>query len=185
MQDLETRELLMLITFNEDRKAFRSLYFYYYEAVYRFAKKFIRHEETAEEIVNDAFIKIWNNRKKLYTVNNFKVYLLVCVKNLCIKELEKNNKISIINIDDIEFEPYDDQVQTDTFLLLSEMQQYIHTLTNQLTPQSKLVFELIREEGLKHREVAELLNISVKTVEYHLANALRKIAEGLSALSKK
>ncbi|WP_207534826.1 RNA polymerase sigma-70 factor [Desertivirga arenae] len=184
MSELEIRDLLIRISLNEDRMAFKQIYFYFYEDMLKLARKFISCEDDAEEIVDDAFLKIWNNRMKLYQINNLKVYLFVCVRNLCFNYIEKTKRSPIVSIDDIQFEPQHFGTSPDTKLNLADLKGIINQAISQLTPQCRLVFKLVKEDGLKYREVAEVLNISTKTVEYHIGNALRQITERLSILSK-
>lgn len=176
----EIRDVLLKVSFNEDRSSFKKLYFHFYPDMLRLAKSFVKITEAAEEIVDDAFVKIWNNRHKLYQVNNIKVYLFVCVKNLCINYIEKHKNINIISIEDIDFEPEDNYAIADQKLNLADMQAIIDGAISQLTPQCRLIFQLVKQEGMKHREAAEVLNISTKTVEYHIGNALRKISTRLT-----
>ncbi|WP_207425751.1 RNA polymerase sigma-70 factor [Pedobacter sp. SYSU D00535] len=186
MTDQELREILIKVSFDEDRKAFKRLFFFYYPNMLKLASSFVKSNEEAEEIVDDAFIKIWQNRSKLYQVNNLKVYLFVCVKNLCFNYLEKKKRLPIISIDDIEFDPAEPHVYPEQRLFFLDVQSQVEDAVKQLTPQSQLVFRLVKEEGLKYREAAQVLNLSVKTVEYHIGNALKKIAEKLTvAVNKK
>jgi len=182
MLDNEIRDILMKVSFNEDKSSFKKLYFHFYSDMLRLAQSFVKINEAAEEIVDDAFVKIWCNRSKLYQVNNIKVYLFVCIKNLCINYIEKHKNIHIISIEDIDFEPEDNKALADQKLHLADMQGIINRAISQLTPQCRLIFQLVKNDGLKHREVAEVLNISVKTVEYHIGNALKKISEKLTLL---
>ncbi|MEJ6979981.1 RNA polymerase sigma-70 factor [Pedobacter sp. P351] len=184
MSDEDLREILIKVSFNEDRRAFKQLFLFYYVNMLRLASSFVKSNEEAEEIVNDAFIKIWQNRSKLYQVNNLKVYLFVCVKNLCFNYLEKKKKLPIISIDDINFDPVDPHVYSEQRLYCLDLQSQIYNAIKQLTPQCQLVFQLVKEEGLKYREAAEVLNVSVKTVEYHIGNALKKISEKLAIANK-
>jgi RNA polymerase sigma-70 factor (family 1) len=184
MADLEIRDLLVRISFNEDRAAFKEIYFYFYQDMMKLARKFIRYDNMAEEIVDDVFLKIWNNRTKLFQINNLRVYLYVCVRNLCFNYIEKKKNVPVVSIDDIDFEPQHFGNYPDTKLNLADLKGIINQAISQLTPQCQLVFKLVKEDGLKYREVAEVLNISVKTVEYHIGNALRRITERLGLLSK-
>jgi RNA polymerase sigma-70 factor (family 1) len=184
MSASEIKEILIKVSFNEDRDAFKSLYLYFYQDLFRLAKTFVKSPEGAEEIVDDAFLKLWINRAKLYEINNLKVYLFVCIKNLCINFLEKQKNIQIVSIEDLDLDPEDKCSSPGERLYVADLKGIISNAVAVLTPQCRLIFQLVKEDGLKYREVAEVLNISVKTVEYHIGNALKKISEQLTLLSK-
>ncbi len=150
----------------------------YSDALFLFAKGILSNSQVAEEVVSDVFIKVWETRSRLLEVDNLKSYLYSAVRNQSISFLRSKNK-DIISLEDINhfyFEPVD---TPDEELIAEEKLQNIHKAINYLPAQTKMVFSLAKVQGLKYKEIAEILNISVKTVDYHVASAVKKICESL------
>jgi len=181
LQDLQ--EAIQKVVFNDDQSAFEKIYKGYYSRLFRLALSVVKSEELANEVYDDVMLNIWQKRKELSHVNNFTVYLYVSVKNASLRQLSKIGKISYIRID----EDFDIQDTTPTMqeeMMSLELLAIINQSIASLSPQCKQVFKLVKEDGLKYREVAEILNVSVKNVEYHMGNALKKISENISNSKK-
>jgi RNA polymerase sigma-70 factor (ECF subfamily) len=175
MDETELKILVEQIASFGDEKAFRQLFVHYYDKLFYFSNSFVKSREAAEEIVQDVFISIWGRRDKLARINNLGVYLYVAVKNLSINYLNRSGS------------PYTDLNQLDVslpsvtaspedLLVASEMLQAINRCIAQLPPKCRMVYKLVKEDGLRYKEVAEILHISPRTVENQIGAALRKIA---------
>jgi len=176
-QDLQ--EAIQNVVFNDDQVAFEKIYKGYYNRLFRLALSIVKSEELADEVYDDVMLNVWQKRKELTHVNNFTVYLYVSVKNASLRQLSKQGKISYIQID----EDFDIQDTTPTMqeeMMSLELLAIINQSIAELSPQCKQVFKLVKEDGLKYKEVAEILNVSVKNVEYHMGNALKKISYNIS-----
>ena len=172
------------IVLNGDQSAFELIYTSYYDRLYGLALSIVKSEEAAEEIYNDVMLNIWNHREKLLSINNLTVYLYVSVKNHSLRCLTRLSKINQVKLDELNFEIQDFSPTAQDQIISSEFLEAINKAIGQLSPQCKLVFKLVKEDGLKYKEVAEILNISIKNVEYHIANALKKIANHISSAKK-
>lgn len=150
----------------------------YSDALYLFAKGILASSPLAEEVVSDVFVKVWQSRHQLSKVANIKSYLYNAVRNQAISYLRKrqNEVVSIEDINHYYFEPVD---KPDDAELEEEQLSKIYKAIDYLPPQTKMVFSLAKIQGLKYKEIAELLNISVKTVDYHVASAVKKICESI------
>ncbi|MBX2924775.1 MAG: RNA polymerase sigma-70 factor [Chitinophagaceae bacterium] len=169
-----------------DGAAYEKLFFHYNDSLFNLAVCFVKDEVVAEEIVSDVFINVWRNRSRLPEIENLKVYLYVSVKNLCIKHLTRNKQIADFNLDDLNLESAAATAQTPEDLLVSkEVLKYIHKAIESLPPKCRLIFKLVREDGLKYKEIAQILNISVKTIDAQMAIAAKKITQSLSFLLEK
>lgn len=149
-----------------------------------FAMGFLKNKEVAEEIVSDVYVKIWGNRKDLLKVKNIKSYLFISVKNGCLSYLRKskNNKIiSIDEFDDFSFLPIDGPEDD---LIEKETVNLIYNAIEKLPPKCKMAFTLAKVNGLKYKEIAEVMNVSEKTVNNHLVNAVGRISQILSVNKK-
>lgn len=152
-----------------------------------FAIGFLRNKEIAEEIVSDVYVKIWNNRTDIVKINNLKSYLFICVKNGCLSHLRKIKNDKLVLLDeykDFHFIPVDGP--EDDYLDKDVIKE-IHKAIDALPPKCKLAFTLAKINGLKHKEIAEVMEVSEKTVNNHLVSAVKKITQmmGIEKKSRK
>ena len=142
----------------------------------RFATGIVQSKETAEEIVSDVFISIWNDRTRLNEIEDLQLYLFIAVKNNAVRKVKQQNKRSTISIDEIEVEMDSLYQSPEDQIMSSESVRSIETAINSLPPRARLVLKLAKEDKMRYKEIASLLNISVKTVDNQLAIALKKLA---------
>ena len=178
MLDTEIKYLLNDIALNNNRASFKRVYLFYYSKLFWFAKSFVKTDEAAEEIIDDVFLNLWMQRARLTDIGNFSNYCYMSVKNKSLTHVSKA-KLNQVNIDDVEVEIADSAATGEDRLICSDTTALINNSLIKLSDQCKLVFKLVKEDGLKYREVAELLSLSIKTVEYHMGNALRQITVGI------
>lgn len=173
-------DLLILIKIAEgDEQAFAQLYKKYAVQLLQFAKSLIRNKEQAEEVVEDIFISIWRNRATITEIENIAVYLYVAVKNKCLTLLsQKARELVTAPFDFLDIQisesssPYSVMVTNEAF-------GHMKNAVDSLPPKCKMIFKLIREDGLKYKEVAEILNISVNTIDAQMAIAVKRICAAL------
>lgn len=136
----------------------------------------MKNQNAAEEVVSDVMLSIFNKREKLAESDNIEGYIFISVKNQSLKYLRKCNRQ--VSFDDFESEAgflLTTSVSPEYKMLENEFYGVIRTTLDSLPPKRKLVFRMIKEEGLKYRDVAKLLNISVKTIETHMGLALKTL----------
>ncbi|MBS1917828.1 MAG: RNA polymerase sigma-70 factor [Bacteroidetes bacterium] len=177
--------LQMRIARFDDQHAYKELFTSFYSYLFQFAFSFVKSQESAEEVVSDVFIKIWEKRKALEKINNLKVYLYVATKNNAFNYIDKQKRNATNSIDDFPAEFASRYFDPEQLLITADMLALIEDAINNLPPRCRAIFKLIKEDNLKYKEVAEILNISVKTVENQLAIALRKIGSAVSFDIKK
>lgn len=165
--------------YNDDALAFKELFLLYHPRLIQFSYSVTHSKVQAEEIVSDVFTKIWLKRKTLIKIKNLHLYLYISTKNLSINYLVKEKKEKTFSLDEAVVEFRNFYFDPEQILLSVEMQRRIHFAILQLPPQCQLIFKLIKEDELKYREVAQLLNLSLKTVENQMTIALRKIAASI------
>src|ERR1700754_1501427 len=164
----------------DDQKAYKELFTTLYSSLFLFAKSMVKSKEAAEEIVSDVFIRIWERRRDLEKIDNLKVYLYVSTRNTAINYIN-HRKRSITNpLEEFQTEFTSIYFDPEQLLITADMLALIKKSIDQLPPKCKIIFKLVKEDGLKYREVAEILNISVKTVENQVAIALQKIGNTVS-----
>lgn len=173
-------ELQRRIALYDDELAYREIFFKFYNALVRFAVTFLEEKESAEEVVSDVLIKIWQNRKTLTSIENLRVYLYVSTRNTAINYLSRQRKTAVVSLDDLTIDFPSPALNPEELMITAEMMRRINQAVNSLPPRCKIVFQLVREDGLPYKEVAEILNISIKTIDNQLAIAVRKISEAIN-----
>lgn len=176
----DTRELQRRIATYDDQQAYQDLFHLFYKPLLSFSHAFVRSHELSEEIVSDVFIRIWERRARLQEVENLKVYLYVSTRNTALKYLLSKQKQASIALDDLQVELESRHHDPEQLLLTAELMNRVAQAINDLPPRCKMVYKLIKEDGLRYKEVAEILNISIKTIDNQLAIALRKIGKAIN-----
>ena len=174
------QELQVRIARFDDQQAYKELFTSLYTYLFRFAKSLVRSKEPAEEIVSDVFIKVWEKRRELEKIENLKVYLYVSTRNMAYNYLDKQKRNSTDPLEDFQAEFISVYFNPEQLLITADMLARIRKAIDQLPPKCKIIFKLVKEDGLKYKEVAEVLNLSVKTVENQLAIALQKLGNTVS-----
>jgi RNA polymerase sigma-70 factor, ECF subfamily len=164
---------------NNDIEAYRYLFELYYRDLYFFAHKFIENREVAEEIVQDVFIFLWENRSSLNINKSIKSYLYTSVKNRSINYLK--SKINNINFVNIEHAVDANLILPAHHTLeLKELDKLIEKAISSLPPRCKEMFHLSRNSEMTYQEIADALDISKETVKSQISDALKKIKAFLS-----
>jgi RNA polymerase sigma-70 factor (family 1) len=164
----------------DDTQAYKQLFLLFYPSLVHFAASIIKSKESAEEIVSDVFIKIWEKRQHLDKVENLSFYLFTAVKNRCFNQFnDSKNKINV-DIWDISVEFKSFYHDPEQIMISAEAIKQIHGVIRELPPRCRLIFTLVKEEGLKYKQVAELLHLSVKTVENQMSLAFKKIGTAIN-----
>jgi len=168
-------ELISHITLYSSENAYRQLFGILYPSLYRFCYCLLRSRELAEETANDVLITLWRNRDKLADIQNIRVYTFVIARNLSLNLLNRGAKQQLQSLDDIKVDIVLDTMNPEQLLINGELKKKLESATQALPSRCKLVFKLIKEDGLSYRETAEILNVSVKTVDAHLVTAVKKL----------
>ena len=138
---------------------------------------YVNSPQIAEELLSDVFFALWENRKQLLDISNFDAYIYRIAKFKVLNYL-RDNKSLTIDLDEIpialfaftETTPEDDYISEELIHALNEA-------IEQLPTKSKLAFKLIREDGMKYKDAADLLGVCVKTLEAQLTYAVKKISK--------
>ena len=139
-----------------------------------FGGTYIPEKSTCEDIVQNIFLKLWNDRKTLEIENSLKSYLLKAVRNYCLDELRHRRIID----EHVAYELKSGSIDIDTtenYILYSDLCRQLKNALEQLPPQEREVFEMSRLENIKYQEIANRLNISVRTVEVRISKALKQL----------
>lgn len=169
------KRLLDEIALHNSEKAYKSLFIQMHESLLDFAFGILKSYEDAEEVVSDFFIALWQRRTALQVIENPKLYFFAGVKNTALNKLNSRRKQKMPPPDEWHTSLKSVFFNPEELLLSAEVVKGIMEAINQLPPKCKIIFKLIKEEGLKYAEVAQLLDISVKTVEAQMAIAMRRL----------
>lgn len=167
-------ELLKKIK-QDNKNALDSLFDKYFQGLCDFSNKFLNNAFLAEEAVSDVFLNIWLKRGELEIKTSLKAYLFTAVKNQSLNYLKKENNI----YDDIEVVDRNGTVsvlRTDDFFRYEELKEEINIILEKLPEKMRLVFKLSRIEGFTYKEIAEILSISVYTVQNHMVKATKYLS---------
>jgi RNA polymerase sigma-70 factor (family 1) len=162
--------------------AFDTLFSRYYYRLLAFAQQYTKQIESAEEITSELFVKIWLKRAGLSKITNPEVYLFIAIKNAGLNLIRSEKKRDLLFTSQPslkEKEKIDDNYVA--AIEENELQKILDKSINSLPEQRKLIFKLIKEEGLKSKEVAEILGISIRTVENQLYKAIKTLAQEISS----
>jgi len=182
-EDKLEQELLCLIM-NNDERFLELLFKLYYSKLCVYATTFIKIPDLAEEIVQETFIKFWENRASIQIDISFKAYIFRSVHNNCINYLKKSDVIrrqykemsdEIIYHNEVALQNFSPEIIEG--LISEELESRLNNALEDLPPQSRKIFIMNRFDQLSYCEIANELNISVNTVKTQMKRALKKLRE--------
>jgi len=165
--------------FKGDEPSFKVIFNFFYPRIFHFVREYIQKDDLAENVVQDTFLILWNNRTNLSEETNLNAWLYTVARNHCLKRLRddkaKKNLFSSDSHSDLELEMNIEALAgLDTSeLTFTEIERIIEDTMDGLSPQCRKIFEMSRFSNKKNREIAEELNISVKAVEGQITKALK------------
>lgn len=176
-ENIQLKRLLSRVSLYEDQAAYKELFVLLHSRLRQFAYSILKSNEEAEELVSDVFIRIWEKRDQLGNIDSPVLYFYTSVRNLAFNRLKKQKRIPpnvgeewLVQLNSIYFDP-------ERLMVTEEMLRQIRQAINDLPPRCRLIFKLIKEDQLRYKDVAELLQLSVKTIEAQMAIALRRIGK--------
>lgn len=154
----------------------------YYKKMHLFARSYINDVNIAEDIVQDAFLSLWEKRESLLPNTHVGAYLLTIVKNKALNFI-KHEQVRLAaeqNLQSIKLKDFSLHIQTleacnPEYIFSSEVEKMVHEAINELPEQSRRVFIMSRFEEKSNSEIAQTLGISVKGVEFHITKSLKKL----------
>ncbi|MFY8024662.1 MAG: sigma-70 family RNA polymerase sigma factor [Sediminibacterium sp.] len=175
----EIRDLLIAIAYNNDQSAYRTLFIQLHGKLKQFSFSIVRSEEEAEDIVSELFILIIQRKEQLCQLESPLYYFYTTVRNMSLNLLKKQKRRAGLSMDEWQVQLNSIYFRPDLLMITEDMVLKIKMAINTLPNRCRLIFKLIKEDGLKYKEVAELLAISVKTVEAQMAIAMRRMAQSM------
>lgn len=176
MEDTQLRYLAGLKA--GDKKVFEEIYREYYSPLCFYCLRFVGNSEESEEIVQGLFLKLWVKRLELNINTSVKSYLYRSVQNYALNYLGQQKSRGRYKLDDY-IEKLESSVNGHEVLEEEELNQRIKRAISDLPERRRIIFELSRFSEMKYQQIAEHLEISVKTVESQMAKALQSLRESL------
>jgi len=174
----ELRKVLKALS-KDHEPSLEELFNYYYPRLYEFSRSFLKLEQGIDDILQEVFIRIWHNRKKIKDPATFNSYIFTITRNLLLNEIRSRlnhqnlkEEIRVLSTAK-EYAGYD-QIQ------YRDLKTRVDEIVQELPERQKEIFILSRTEGLSHKEIASKLQITSKTVEYHISLAIRSLKAKLN-----
>ena len=157
---------------------FETIFKNYYERLCNYANTIMNNIDEAEEMVQSTFLNLWEKHEDIEIHTSIKSYLYRAVHNHCLNRV-KHYKVRQEHSKELKYQSEDGIDSTSQELIGTELEKQIALAIDSLPPQCSKVFKLSRFENLTYAEIAEQLNLSVKTVDNHLGKALKILREKL------
>lgn len=172
-------DIIYQLSVYSSQSALKALYIIYFNRLIKFVILYVDSGVIAEEIVSDIFLAIWNNRKNLRNITNFNSYIYKIAKYKSIDYL-RSRQAEQINIEEIPTNIFAHTINTpESDLITKENICQLNEAINRLPIKCKLAFKLIREDKMKYKEVASILNVSIKTIESYITLSIKTLREVL------
>jgi len=168
---------------NSDQQAFQALFELLYLRLVNFSIAYVHSREPAEEIVGDVFLKLWMNRAATGEITHVETYLFTAVRHQSLNYLRKFSTYHVISTDQTQEIHMVDTASPADATEWKELQFKLQQAVDALPPERKRIFKLVKEEGFTCKQVAEILQLSPRTVETQLFKAVKQLRITLQGIS--
>ena len=172
---------------NGDLKSFKILYTQFYDRLFKFSIHYTKSERASEEVVSDVFLNLWHKRTVLYEIESLETYLFKSVKNKSLSYIRDNSDFTNhVPLDSVFFVednyPAEDPEQ---IMMNDELRKLFQLEVDHLPDRCKIIFKLVKEDGMRYKQISEILGISIRTIDSQMAIAMKRIGEALKKYSGK
>ncbi len=174
---------ILKISKEDDQRAFRYLFDYFYPRLINYSRYMLESKSAADEVISSVFIGIWNNRVRMEKIENIDSYIFRAVKNKSLSYLRDTHRLQFEEFNTTHSTLLKNVESPESSLINEEIRVEILKALDELPPRCRLVFELVKYDGFKYKEVAILLDVSVNTVENQMGKAMSKLRTRLRHLS--
>jgi len=175
----ETLDSLFKRVVEDDYAAFEQIFKRTYKMLCAYSCKVVKNREMAEEIVDDVFFGLWSNRKKIQITSSFQGYLSTAIRNRSLDWLRKLKHKQSTDLQNAGVLICGQSIAHET-LIYHELQEQIEAAIQGLPRQCRTIFLMSRDQDLKYKEIAEILNISIKTVDTQMGRALKHLQKAIA-----
>lgn len=162
----------------KNKVVFDFVFMYYYSSLCAYAESFIKNEDAVEDIVQEFFVVIWIKGDQLKITGSLKNYFFSSVKNRCFDYL-KHHKVKSKSVQILKLREESGENTPENWLVEKELRERIERSLQKLPPRCQEIFRMSRFGGLKNQEIADELNLSKRTVELQISNALKVLRKDL------
>lgn len=155
-----------------DKSAFSFLFTGYYSDLVMFAVTFLRDIDSSEEIVQDVFLQLWEDRSSIIITTTLKSFLLKLVQNRCLDRF-RHIKVRNSYFDSVMNSPALLECDTENYILRSEIEDIVEKVLNKIPEDLSEPFKLNRYKGFKYSEIAKMMNVSDRTIEVRIGKVLQ------------
>ncbi len=181
LTDNQNDEFLFREIKKGNHMAFSVLFEKYYADLVMYCGSIIRSRTDCEDIVQDVFFKLWRKRETLEIEGSVKVYLLRAARNGCL-DCIRHSKVVNVHQENAVKDSVPEVYDTDDYIMYSDLKGHLGAILRQMDAKAAEAFRMNRFDHLKYKEIAEKLNVSERTVEVRIGNALKAIRTGIAAL---
>jgi RNA polymerase sigma-70 factor (family 1) len=168
-----------LLVGEHSERAFRMIVNAYQDKVIRFISLFVSSRLECEELASDVFISLWKNKENLADISDLDNYIFIVAKNKALNHLRKG-KAELIDLDTYQVDVFHNTETTPESIYISQEEvEKLNAAINELPQKTKMAFTLVRENKMKYKDAAEILGVSIKTIEKQVAAAVAKLKERL------
>ncbi len=171
----DRRDTLLSAVAADDRGAFDRFFHLYYDQVFRFAYYHVGEKEACKEVVSEVFYSIWKSKKRLADIESIDAYLFASVRNEALRWLSKNRRDGQVPIEELIGNEPEDGDSPLELLESEELRDVLSQAIDSLPERCRIIFLLAREEGLKPKEIAEMLSIKESTVRVQMKLAVDRL----------
>ena len=173
--DLLVRQVIL----HEDEQAFKELFYHLVPKLCSYVTYIIGEKGIAEEIAADVMVKFWTKRKQIDPGPRIKNFFFISAKNLAFNFLRDHTKRKFVELESIHSSRFVISENAEDLLVTEELRNVIAKAMGRLPERCKMVFQLVRNDQMSYKEVALLLDVSVKTVENQMGKALLRIRRAI------
>lgn len=181
---MDIHGILTDICNDASEQALEALYVEYYSKLKVFIECYLASNSCVDEVISNTFMAIWQNRAKLLDVRNFDAYIFTIAKQQAISSFRAEARNSRRRVDvNLPDSPFDFSVGSrnpESDLISEEFYSKLDRALNELPPKCKMVFQMVKMDKLRYKDVADILGLSVKTVENHMALAVKKLRKAFN-----
>lgn len=175
----------LLRQISEDNSScFEKMYKRYFKKCYSIALYFVQSTSFAEDVLSEVFLTLWDKRQNLKDVKDWDSYLFITVKNHALSFLEKHRQDNLSSINQIVIEIPGNDLTPEEKLLKKDMEENMQQAIQQLPEKTRIVYCMAKEELMSYKQISEALDISERTVNTHMTNAIRKLTASLQKYFK-
>jgi RNA polymerase sigma-70 factor (family 1) len=175
-RDIYLRQLFQSMADTDDKQAFAEFFHQYHSRLVQYGLLFTNSFQQAEDIVSEVLIRLLKRKNELGKIESIEGYLFLSIKNEALNQVKKSKRFQVVNDNEFDYlsSDYTDPAQK---LIEDELRKLITATIENLPPKRKMVYKMVKDEGMTYKQAGDLLDISERTVEVHIKLAIKELRE--------